>query len=299
MASDHPKEHNNDSFKLANVFDVKGKVALITGGGSGIGLMATQSLAVNGAKVYIVGRTKEKLDTVVKTYNQGIEGEIIPLTADISSKESISKLFQEFSSKESHLDILINNAGISTSTFKTEAKNAEELKSNLFENQDASFEDWEAVYRTNVGQLYFVTTCFLPLLQKATEKTYGWSSTVINISSMSGEVKTMQHHPQYNASKAAASHLTRMMANEFFQAGLKIRVNSISPGVFPSEMTAGDSGANQKSHVEKEKYEGKAAAQRPGKDRDMAGAVLFATTNQYWNGQNVTVDGGYELVSGT
>lgn len=63
-------------------------------------------------------------------------------------------------------------------------------------------------------------------------------------------------------------------------------------------MTAGESAENQKSHVPKEKYESKAAAQRPGKDRDMAGAVLFAATNQYWNGQNVTVDGGYELVAG-
>lgn len=268
------------------------------GGGSGIGLMATQALAVNGAKVYIAGRTQDKLDTVVKTYSQGIEGQIIPITADISSKESIKKLYKEFSEKEDRLDILFNNAGISTATFKTESKSAEEMKKNLFDNEEATFEDWEAVYRTNVGQLYFVTLAFLPLLQKATEKTHGWSSTVINTASMSGEVKTTQHHPQYNASKAAAKHLTRMMANEFQENGLKIRVNSISPGVFPSEMTAGESDGNQKSHVEKEKYEGKTAAQRPGKDEDMAGAVLFAVTNQYWNGQNVTVDGGYELISG-
>jgi NAD(P)-dependent dehydrogenase (short-subunit alcohol dehydrogenase family) len=270
----------------------------VAGGGSGIGLMATQALAVNGAKVYIVGRTKEKLDTVVKTFNQNIQGQIIPLVADISNKESITQLYSEFSKKESHLDILMNNAGISTATFKTEAGSAEALKKALFDNEQATFEDWETVYRTNVGGIYFMTTAFLPLLQAATEKTHGWSATVINISSMSGEVKTSQHHPQYNASKAAATHLTRMLANEIKENGLKIRVNSISPGVFPSEMTAGESDANQKSHIPKEKYEGKAAADRPGKDRDMAGAVLFAATNQYWNGQNVTVDGGYELVAG-
>ncbi|SMQ50296.1 unnamed protein product [Zymoseptoria tritici ST99CH_3D1] len=299
MASTNSSENNNDSFKLSTVFNVEKKVALVTGGGSGIGLMVTQALAVNGAKVYIVGRTKEKLDTVVKTYSQGISGQIIPIVADVSKKDDIAKLYQEISSKEDHLDILCNNAGISTKTFKHEASTAEEMKKNLFDNEDATFEDWNDVYRTNVSQIYFMTTCFLPLLQKATEKTYGWSGMVLNISSMSGEVKTMQHHPQYNASKAATIHLTKMLANEIQNNGLKIRVNSIAPGVFPSEMTAGESGANQKSHVEKEKYESKTSAQRPGNDKDMAGAVLFVVTNQYLNGKTVTVDGGYELVAGT
>ena len=71
--------------------------------------MATQALAVNGANVYIVGRTEEKLETVTKTYSQGIEGQIIPITADISKKDSIAKLYDEIAQKEDHLDILINN----------------------------------------------------------------------------------------------------------------------------------------------------------------------------------------------
>ncbi|KAF7196770.1 Rhamnolipids biosynthesis 3-oxoacyl-[acyl-carrier-protein] reductase [Pseudocercospora fuligena] len=294
MASENAKSHNNEDFQLQSVFNV----ALITGGGSGIGLMATQALAVNGAKVYIVGRTEEKLQTVANTYSQGIEGQIIPITADISKKDSIAKLYDEIAQKEDHLDILINNAGISSTTFNTDATSAEELKKALFDNSDATFEDWEQVYRVNVGQLYFTTTAFLPLLQKATEKTKSWSGTVVNISSISGQVKLTQHHPQYNASKAAATRLTRQLANEIQSSGLKIRINSISPGVFPSEMTTSESGANQKSEIPKEKFEGKVPAQRPGNDRDMAGAVLFAVTNQYFNGQNLTVDGGYELSAG-
>lgn len=143
----------------------------------------------------------EKLETVAKTYGQGIPGQIIPIVADVSKKDDIAKLYDQISSKESHLDILVNNAGISTKTFKTESSSAEEMKKNLFDNEDATFEDWNDVYRTNVSQIYFMSTCFLPLLQKATGKTHGWSGTVLNISSMSGEVKTMQHHPQYNASK--------------------------------------------------------------------------------------------------
>lgn len=143
----------------------------------------------------------EKLETVVKTYGQGISGSIIPIVADISKKDDIAKLYDQIAAKEEHLDILVNNAGISTKTFKTESSSAEEMKKNLFESEDATFEDWNDVYRTNVSSIYFMTMCFLPLLQKATGKTYGWSGTVLNISSMSGEVKTMQHHPQYNASK--------------------------------------------------------------------------------------------------
>jgi NAD(P)-dependent dehydrogenase (short-subunit alcohol dehydrogenase family) len=88
-----------------------------------------------------------------------------------------------------------------------------------------------------------------------------------------------------------------MLASEIANNNIKIRVNSIAPGVFPSEMTAGESGADQKSYIEKEKYE-KVPARRPGKDEDMAGAVLFVATNQYLNGQTVAVDGGYILHAG-
>ncbi|PBP27181.1 short chain dehydrogenase/reductase family [Diplocarpon rosae] len=288
---------SNNNFLLSSVFNVKDKVALITGGGSGIGLMATQALAVNGAKVYIVGRTEEKLQSVVKNHGQNISGEIIPLIADVTSKEEIAKLVKEIESREKRLDILINNAGIAGNTQQTEAKTAEEMKKNLFDAEGSTFDDWVNTYRTNVPQLFFMTVAFLPLLQKATESQHGYSSTVINISSISGIVQASQHHFGYNASKAAAIHLTKLLASEIAENGLKIRVNSIAPGVFPSEMTAGESGSDQKSHIEKEKYE-KVPAHRPGKDEDMAGAVLFVATNQYLNGQTVAVDGGYILHAG-
>lgn len=80
---------NNAELELGKVFDVKDKVALVTGGGSGIGLMITQTLAVNGAKVYIVGRTEEKLQRVVDVHGKGIAGQIIPIVGDVSSKEGV------------------------------------------------------------------------------------------------------------------------------------------------------------------------------------------------------------------
>jgi NAD(P)-dependent dehydrogenase (short-subunit alcohol dehydrogenase family) len=262
--------------------------------------MATQALAVNGAKVYIVGRTEEKLERVAETYNKGLPsgGQIIPLIGDVTKKESIVDLVKEIESKEKCLHILFNNAGININSFETEASTAEEMKKKLFDDDKATFSEWTDVYQTNVASCFFMTTAFLPLLQKATEKEYGYSGTVINTSSISGLVKTAQHHFAYNASKAAVMQLTRMLATEISSNSLKVRVNSIAPGVFPSEMTAGESGANQKSDIPKDKYADKTSAQRPGHDRDMGAAVMFVATNQYLNGQHIVVDGGYTLVAG-
>lgn len=179
-----------------------------------------------------------------------------------------------------------------------ESNSAEEMKQNLFDTENATSEDWLETYNTNVVQLYFATSAFLPLLQKSTELHSGWSGTVINITSISGMVKSAQHHFAYNASKGAAIHLTRMLAAEIAGQGHKIRVNSLAPGVFPSEMTADESGEDQKSHIPKEKYADKVPAARPGRDEDMAQAILFFAANQYLNGQNVAIDGGYTLAAG-
>ncbi|KIW62771.1 hypothetical protein PV04_10905 [Phialophora macrospora] len=289
----------NESFRLEKLFDVSGKVALVTGGGSGIGLMITQALATNGAKVYICGRTEEKLDRVAELYGKDIPGQIIPITADVSKKEEIKNLVSEISSKEKCLCILVNNAGIALNTQQTEADSAEEMKKNLFDDENETFENWTDTYRTNVPQIFFMTTAFLPLLQAAHKHNDNFSGTVINITSISGIVKTSQHHFAYNASKSAAIALTSMLANEVAQNGLRIRINSIAPGVFPSEMTAQESGDDQKSHIPREKYQEKVPAGRPGEDRDMANAVLFCATNQYLNGQTVAVDGGYILSAGS
>merc|ERR1712000_234249 len=110
-------KQDNSLFTRDNLFDLKGKVALVTGGGSGIGLMATQALAGNGAKVYITGRTQEKLDNVVETYGKNIAGEIIPIVGDVGTKQGVQKLYEDFSQKEKCLCILVNNAGISSASF--------------------------------------------------------------------------------------------------------------------------------------------------------------------------------------
>jgi NAD(P)-dependent dehydrogenase (short-subunit alcohol dehydrogenase family) len=287
------------SLLVSSVVDSFGVDSLIVlGGGSGIGLMITQALAVNGAKVYIVGRTEEKLDTVAREYNgNDIDGEIIPLQGDVSKKEDIIRLYDEVSKREKCLCILVNNAGIAGPTFEQEAQSPEEAKKNLFDPEDATFGAWEKIFRVNVAQIYFTTTAFLPLLARSTEEHENYSGTVINIASVSGLLKNPQHHPAYNASKAAAIHLSRMLANIVAQNRFKIRINSISPGVFPSEMTTGESGEDQKSHIPKEQYD-KVPARRPGNEEDIARAVIHLAVNQYINGHNEVVDGGYSLIEG-
>ncbi|KAL2047407.1 hypothetical protein N7G274_001428 [Stereocaulon virgatum] len=100
--------------------------------------MAAQALAVNGANVYIVGRTEEKLQTVAEVHGQGIAGEIVPLTADITSKRDIEDLVKEIEFREKCLCILINNAGINTSTQKPEGETGENFKKNLFGPESAT-----------------------------------------------------------------------------------------------------------------------------------------------------------------
>lgn len=286
---------NNPDFQLSEVFNVKDKVALVTGGGSGIGLMITQALAVNGAKVYIVGRTEEKLDRVAEVHGKDIAGQIIPLVGDVTDKDGVAKLVKVIEERERCLCILVNNAGIAAGKTSLEGKNAEEVRKNLFD--PTTVDEWTSSYATNVVGPYLMTTAFLPLLQKSTELTKGYSGCVINISSISGLVRISQGHFSYNASKAATIHLNKMLATEIANAGLKIRINSIAPGVFPSEMTTQASNDNQKSEMPKEHKEG-LPSQRPGNDRDMAAAVLFVASCQYLNGQTIPVDGGYLIQVG-
>ena len=99
-----------------------------------------------------------------------------------------------------------------------------------------------------------MSAAFLPLLGKATSQNHGFSSSIVNISSISGQLKISQHHMPYNASKAAAIQLTEMFAVHCADAGTKVRVNSIAPGVFPSGMTTDGVDGDQKSRIDASGY---------------------------------------------
>lgn len=119
------------------------------------------------------------------------------------------------------------------------------------------------------------------------------TSSIIVISSMSGIMRHAQGHFSYNAAKGATVHLARLMSAEFEKTG--VRVNSIAPGYFPSEMTTGESDDRQKSQLHEDKIKSKphpVPAARAGSDEEMAQTCLFLAKNRYVNGEVIAVDGG-------
>ena len=166
----------------------------------------------------------------------------------------------------------------------------------------------ERVLIVSLCRHFFTTVAFLPLLSAATKRGAGHTGNVINISSMSGITRTSQHHIAYNTSKAASIHLNTLLAQEMRRSGVQVRVNSIAPGIFPSEMSgeyaalyaaakkglspisfvASESNAQNKSTIPTDDSYGKKKgipAGRPGGEEDMAQTALFLACNQYLYGQ--------------
>lgn len=291
-------------FHAHKLFDYTSHVALITGGGTGIGLMCAQALAANGAKVYITSRRQEALDTASKSHDpSSSKGRIIPLrTCDVTSKGDLAALVKEVGEKEKYISLLMCNAGIGGPKADPQSADSsgEDLKKTLWENE--STEQWSQTFDTDVTSVYFTTVAFLPLLQ-ASQKSRGgpfekFVPNVITTSSMSGLMRHAQGHFSYNAAKAATVHLTKMMSAEFQKAG--IRVNSIAPGYFPSEMTVKESDEKNKSSLPAEQVadKGHVPLMRGGRETEMGMTVLFIGANAYLNGVIINVDGGVLNVVG-
>jgi len=290
---------HTEDLTASKLFNVKGYTAVVTGGGTGIGLMITQALIANGAKVYITGRREEALKQVEKKYSPE-PGRIISLPGDITSKDDIKAMANEVAKKEPNgVHLLVNNAGIATdqntrfsNAEKPDFKDGQSISDYLWKSDPAH---WAATFQTNITAQFFVAAAFLPLLTKARESTPGFSSSIVNITSISGVMKgTSSGQFAYATSKAGLIHLTKMMATTF--AECKVRVNSIAPGLFPSEMTAGDSNEMQKSKLEDEQLSNPAG--RPGHDADMASCILFLASpaGNFLNAQILYPDGGMTLI---
>ncbi|KAH9875794.1 hypothetical protein IAQ61_003258 [Plenodomus lingam] len=288
---------SNDELKGSKLFDVSHITALVTGGGTGIGLMITQALVANGAKVYITSRRDEVLKKTDELYDKG-PGQIIPLQGDVSEKDDVKRLYDELCQKEPNgIQLLVNNAGIArddetkfSSAGQPNMEDPQAISDHFLKSQP---ENWAATMKTNVGSIYWMSMTFLPLLAKGGKVTPGYSSQIINVSSISGYMKgSSSGQFAYASSKAAATHLGRMLATTFM--GTKVRVNTIAPGVFPSEMTTGSSDEDNKSVIKSEMSN---PAGRPGKDTDMAATVLFLAGpgGVFYNEQVLYPDGGNTL----
>ncbi|THY70823.1 NAD(P)-binding protein [Aureobasidium pullulans] len=278
-------------FHAHKLFSMDGKVAVVTGGGSGIGLMATQALAANAYLTQF--KDVDKLKTASKEHEPE-HGEIIPIgDVDVTNKDDLEKLVQEIQKKEKCIHLLVANAGVPGPKAEPDKSDAGELKDKLWKGE--SVQEWNDTYSTDVTSVYFTTVAFLPLLQAAIEPQGSgerFSSSVITTSSMSGIMRHAQGHFAYNTAKGATVHLTKLMSAEFMKVG--VRVNSIAPGYFPSEMTAKSSDDRQKSDLPPEKVaeKGHVPQMRGGRDEEMGMAMLFLAKNTYVNGEILAVDGG-------
>ena len=259
------------NLEIPNLFSVKGKTVLITGGSRGIGLMMASTFVKNGAKVYISSRNAEACQAVEEELKK--VGDCIAIPADLSTNEGQQKLIAAFNAKEDSLDVLINNAGA---------------------NWSAPFKDYpelgyEKVMNINLKPLFFLTQAFLPLLEKAAS--LETPARVINIGSIDGLRVSQIDNSAYGVSKAAVHHLTKILAVKF--AGKRITVNAIAPGPFPSKMT--------KSMLDKVQpmIEKANPMRRIGQAGDMGGlAVMLASeAGSFINGAVIPVDGGLHLIS--
>lgn len=218
------------NFDVQHLFSLQNYVCLVTGGGTGIGLMATQALSANGAKVYITGRRTEALERAAQEHspqrqNAPIHGNIIPIgPTDVRSKDDLQQLVSEIEAREGYLSLVVAAAGIpGPKEPRPDTDDAKEFKKQLWDSE--SVDEWNETFNSDVTSVYWTTLAFLPLLQAAPKDHY--SSTIV-ISSMSGMMRHSQAHFSYNAAKAATAHLSKMMSKEF--AGFGVRVNSIAPG---------------------------------------------------------------------
>ncbi|KAI0876167.1 NAD(P)-binding protein [Hypoxylon argillaceum] len=299
MATLHP-------LSAAALFNLKGWVAVVTGGGTGVGLMIAQTLAANGATVYITGRRVDVLETSARIHGARDRlgesgGEIIPLAMDVTDKESIKNAVDKIEAEEGYLNILVNNAGVWRGRADAvPADGPEAFGAAMFaeEIQD----NWQQSYLTNTMSPYFVTGAFLPLLAKATSSPAQQVGSVINNVSISGILRvTLRQQFSYSASKAAALHLTRQMAFDLGHEKISVRVNGIALGYFPSEMTTGSSGDENESTYDVDGFRafleiaGVKTVKRMGTARDLASVILTLAINDYVWGTMSIIDGGITL----
>jgi len=252
--------------RVDELFSVRGKVALVTGGSRGLGEMIARAYVENGAKVYISARKAEACDATARELSAF--GECISLPADLSRMDEVDRLAALLKGRESRLDILVNNAGASWGAGFAEFPES----------------GWDKVMDLNVKSVFFLTQRLLPLLEAAGSAES--LSRVINIGSIEGIRTSHIETYSYAASKAGVNHLTRMMAK--FLAPRHIAVNAIAPGYFPSKMTAGIA-----EEATREVIEG-TPLKRMGNANDMAGIALYLASraSAFLCGAVIPVDGG-------
>lgn len=271
----------NPTLAIDEIFGVKGRVALVTGGSRGIGLMIAKALVENGAKVYISARKADVCDRVAKELTSMGPGTCVALGGvELVSDAACRELAGRVSALEDRLHILVNNAGTTWGT--------------PFE----SFPDeaWGKVMTLNVASIFNLTRACHALLLKGSGGNME-PSHVINIGSVAGHpsASVFDNSPSYHASKAAAAQVTRWLAARFCREG--IVVNCIQPAVFPSKMTFD---YQLKTEQGEEMSKAMHPVGRYGHENDMAGLALFLSSraSAFITGSAICLDGGMAHIQG-
>lgn len=249
---------------LEDLFSLKGRVALVTGGSRGIGRMIVEGfLAAGIERVYITARKGGELHDAAAELGD----KVIPIQGDISTMAGIEELVREISSKESKLDILVNNAGAAWGV----------------DYLDFSEQGWDKVMDLNVKTPFFLTQKLHGLLTAAASAER--PAKVINITSIDGQRVNPWETYSYQASKAALIHLTRRMAARLVSD--HIYVTSLAPGAFPSNM-------NRAARDDADGSASRIPNKRVGDKFDMGGTAVYLASRagDYTVGETLTIDGG-------
>ncbi|GGA33937.1 SDR family NAD(P)-dependent oxidoreductase [Paenibacillus physcomitrellae] len=246
-------------------FDLSGKVAVVTGGGRGIGLSIAEGLAQAGADVALIARTEAEVVNAANQIHQATGRRTVGISCDINDKNSIDSAVRQILDQFGQIDILVNNAGTT-------------VRQTVF---DLTEEEWDFVVDTNFKSVF--------LMSKAVGKhmVERQSGRIVNIASVASEL-TLSFSSAYGPSKAAVVHLTRQLANEWAKSG--VTVNAISPWFIRTSLNA----ANLDNPDFKNKIEQRTPMGRYGRLEEVIAPVLFFCSEHasYVTGQNLFVDGG-------
>ncbi|KAI1848890.1 hypothetical protein JX265_001220 [Neoarthrinium moseri] len=273
------------ALQAAQLFNVDGMVAAVTGGGTGIGLMMARALAENGATVYILGRRAEVLEAATKSIGKPTVKTIV---CDVTSKDSLKAAADTVQRDVGYLNLLVCNSGIGgPQTPRPTMESSITLEEFANTNWDVPMEDYTNTFAVNTSAVWYTTMAFLTLLDAGNKKgNLFQKSQVIATSSIGGFNKVNTGGFAYGQSKAACTHLIKHLAVALPK--WDIRANVICPGLYPSEMSA--------PIIERGGGVGKDMVPlgRAGDAADMGGALLYLASRAgaYCNGAVIVSDGG-------
>lgn len=247
---------------------LSGKIALITGGGTGIGLDIAKKYVEEGAYVYITGRRENKLQEAVSTIGKNIDY----VVTDVTKKEDMEKVAEKIKNEKGKLDILIANAGVG----------------NYIAIEDVTLEEFNRVMYTNVLGTYYCAQVCLPLMKEG--------STIILNTSVTASLG-LPNFSLYIAAKSAMKSFIHTWTNELRER--KIRVNALAPGIIPTDAAGKELGRDPQKEKELQEYRATLIpANRVGNVKDISNAAIFLGSDEssYVNGIELLVDGGLAAI---